>query len=283
MRLSPRVAGVGVMLALAAAPRPLGAQLDGAERAQQVALNGAVGGVLGAARALVAGKDVRRGVIRGVQGGVLAGAGKQMADLEFPGAGLLARQVSAVGISVIHSATQDTLVIFSPLGPVTLEWTPARRQAPNLRVNVVETAAVLYYATSSGTRLDLGRSLSFGTPVFVRARPIDDEDNAGFEAYRLIVVSDAANPQTRSHELVHVLQQDQVTYLVGNPLESALVSRHAPGWFRRHVDLGATSELLWRLTRVPFKYCSDPTEAEAYLLTGQEDWQDELCGPQQQP
>lgn len=273
-----RIAGVLMMLALAATPQPAAAQIDTGERVQQVALNGALGGVLGVARAVVAGTDVRRGAIRGVQGGVLTGVGKQMADMHFAGSGLLARQVSAVGISVIHSGTQDSLVIFSPLGPVTLEWVPVRWRAPNLRVNVAETAAVIYYATSERTRLDVGRSLSFGTPVFTRTGQIDEENSGGFEQYRLIVMHVAAGNDARSHELIHVLQQDQLTYLVGNPLERAVVSRVAPGWFQRHVDLGVTSELLWRVVSAPFTYCNDPRESEAYLLTVGEGQRGKSCG-----
>lgn len=273
-----RMAGVLMMLALAATPQAVAAQLDTGERAQQVALNGALGGVLGVARAVVAGTDVRRGAIRGVQGGVLTGVGKQMADMHFAGSGLLARQISAVGISVIHSGTQDSLVIVSPLGPLTLEWVPTRWRAPNLRVNVVETAAVIYYATSARTRLDAGRSLSFGTPVFTRTGRIDEENSGGFEQYRLIVMHEESGDDARSHELIHVLQQDQLTYLVGNPLERAVVTRHAPGWLRRHVDLGVTSELLWRVAGAPFDYCNDPREGEAYLLTMGAGQRDRLCG-----
>ncbi|HEX6747661.1 MAG TPA: hypothetical protein VF092_10260 [Longimicrobium sp.] len=261
---------------LAALGTPAHAQIGLERRAQNVAVNGAVGGVLAGARALLTHGDLKRATVRGFAGGAMVAGGKQLATVDAPGMGLVARQVAAAGTSLIYSAAADTFVLLSPIGPVTLEWRPAARRV-GVRVSVAETARMLALAATPDTRLDLAHSLSFGTPVFVRTGRLD-QTHAGSEGFRMMTIATVANDHgTRSHELIHVIQEDEFLYLVGLPLERMVTGRVKDGWVRRHLDLGLGAHLLRRAAFLPFAYCDKPSETEAYELTEGTGWRAEYC------
>jgi hypothetical protein len=208
------------------------------------------------------------------------GAGKQLTTARFTGAGLLARQVSAVGISLAASAGEDTLVLVSPLGPVTLEWRPGTARPLTPRVNVVNTVGLVLMVALEPVRLDLDETLSNGAIVF-RTAEIDGGTTDGYVRLGMIVVADDQPEDylqrvTLPHELIHVLQGDAWEQLVALPTERALLRRlapaHAPALAR--ADLGALGPVAWHVANLGLDYWHRPTEVEAFHLTEGPDWRD---------
>src|SRR5688572_32885115 len=102
-----------------------GGHLSGRDRAAHLAVNGALGGFSAAMFALARGKNPWRAALVGFGGGVAMGLGKQVAGETFDGAGLLGRQLAAMGTSIVRTASEDTTVVIVPVGPMTFEIRPA--------------------------------------------------------------------------------------------------------------------------------------------------------------
>lgn len=273
---------IRILLLLAllwAHPAAARAQLDAGERAANLAANGAVGAVMAGARALIVGKPVWPSVVRGAGGGVVMGAGKQLTMARFSGAGLVARQLSAVGISLAASAGEDTLVLISPLGPVTLEWRPGTGRLLTPRVNVVNAIGLVMTVALEPVRLDVGETISNGALVF-RADQIDGGAVDGYQRFGLVVVADDQPEEeiqrlTLPHEMIHLLQEDAWEHLVANPAERALIRRFAPGAapLLARADLGLLARLSWSAGSL-VEYWQQPWEVEAYHLTEGPDWRE---------
>src|SRR5687767_13180382 len=93
---------------------PVMSSLSGRDRVAHLAVNGALGGFSAAMFALARGKNPWRAALEGFGGGVVMGAGKQIAGKAFDGAGLVGRQLSSLGTSVVRSASEDTTVLIVP-------------------------------------------------------------------------------------------------------------------------------------------------------------------------
>ena len=263
-------------LLLAVASPPAAAQLSQEDRAKNLLANGVIGGTVAGVRALVAGKREWRAVLAGFGGGVLTGVGKQVAAARFSGAGLIGRQVGAVGTSLIYSATADTAVLFAPIGPATLELRPRSADRVRMRLNAAQVLMLVHAAGQGRTHLDGDATLWAGTPVFRRPRtrmPVSENTNGFATPGAIFLARDELHPgdmrrTVLPHEMVHVVQWDALSYLVTLPVERAVVERLPGGrWLSRHVDIGLLGPLAVYTIAHHISYIHQPWEREAYLLT----------------
>ncbi len=262
----PLLAAVCILIAIlmsATAPASLQAQDRASEWTAPrwmgdvafVGTNALFGGLSAGLMQHLEGGDFRDGFTRGAFGGVTAYAGRRIAAAEFSGAGLVGRQVSAVGSSVVRNAGEgrpslERLVF--PVGPVRLYVDRARETEVRPRVAVYDLAWLVTFATRSETKVDWSQSLSSGAPVF-RSPQRSFKDHRGeavdgLAAGGSIGLSDAFDDRLRQvvpHERVHVLQHDFAFLVWSDPVEKRLLESHR--WTRglaRHVDLGLLFPLL---------------------------------------
>jgi hypothetical protein len=268
--------GAGLVHALAIAPAA-SAQVSASKRASNLAVNGAIGSVLAAAHAVVRGRNPLKALAPGFGGGVLMGAGKQVAASRFFGAGLIGRQVSMIGVGVVEVVARDTMVFRSALGPLTLEIRPRARDKVQPRINVVDAATLLVYVLRADAHLDVGGTISTGAPVFrlpIAKMEFDGGFAEGFQHTGVILMANelASDPRERqlilAHESVHLLQEDALSDLVGVPLERGLIAilpfgDRAPRLF----EVGAIAPLSVIAVSMRLRYERRPWEREAYLLT----------------
>lgn len=241
-----------------------------------LALNAAVGGLTAGLARAVHGKSFLRGFVRGAAGGTLSYAGKRVAVERWAGAGLLGRQVNAVGGSVVANAAAGRgaleQVVFA-VGPVHVYVDRSAGTAIRPRLDLVSTASLAYALTRSGSHLDLGQSLSAGAPVFYTEGSDAPEGEhaagvirvtatrASWEAQGELAVTVAA------HERVHVLQRDFAMQVFAVPVQHRLL-RTFPGGavLDRYLDLGLQDALSVGLSAaVPYR--QRPWEREAYFLS----------------
>lgn len=269
-----------LLLLLAAGPPRLAAQVPASERVENAVINGAIGAVSAAVGAALTGKNPWDALLPGFGGGVAVAAGRQVAGLGFGGSGLLGRQISAVGISVIHSAARDSLLLLVPLGPVTFSVRPRDYDGIHPRVNLLEVAALVYYTLDSDAKLDAGATLASGAPAF-RMPTVSFQVGDGTAYGQMIlgtIVLGAHDPDlfphtsrdvVLAHESIHVLQLDYFNQVVGLPLERAMLRRlfgDAP--LTRYVDIGLLGPLSAMAFHSQVEYQRRPWEREAVVLTG---------------
>ena len=251
--------------------------LSGRDRAAHLAVNGALGGFSAAMFALARGKNPWRAALVGFGGGVAMGAGKQVAGQRFDGAGLMGRQLAAFGTSMVRSASEDTMVLIVPVGPMTFEVRPSAVDRVRPRVNLVGTATLLYYVVRADTRLDMGATLSAGAPVFrFPTETVSTRDGIIFGRMdfgtivlgRTPLVQDRQRRMTLPHEAIHVVQYEFLEQALSLPLERAILRKlGASEGFLRHVDLGAISVMLAGVLQMHMDYDDRPWERESVLLT----------------
>ena len=256
--------------------QPVG-HLSGRDRAAHLAVNGALGGFSAAMFALARGKNPWRAALMGFGGGVVMGAGKQVAGQRFDGAGLMGRQLAAFGTSVVRSASEDTMVVILPVGPMTFEVRPSATDRVRPRVNLVGSMTLLYYVIRADTRLDMHATVSAGAPVFrFPTETVSTRDGIIFGRMdfgtivlgRTPVVQDRQRRMTLPHEAIHVLQYDFLEQALSLPPERAILRKlGASEGFLRHVDLGAISVLLAGVLQMHMDYDDRPWERESVLLT----------------
>ena len=251
--------------------------LSGRDRVAHLAVNGALGGFSAAMFALARGKNPWRAALIGAGGGVVMGAGKQVAGRRFDGSGLVGRQLSALGTSVVRAASEDTMLVLVPVGPVTLEVRPRAVDRVRPRVNLVGAATVMYYVLRSDTRVDLGATLSAGAPVFrFPTETVSTRDGIIFGRmdFGTIILGtapsilDEQRRMTLPHESIHVVQYDFLEHALTLPPERAILRKLGVGErFLRHVDIGAVSVMLAGVLQMHMDYDDRPWEREAVLLT----------------
>lgn len=251
--------------------------LSGGERVAHLAVNGALGGFSAAMFALARGKDPWRAAFMGFGGGVAMGAGKQVAGRRFDGAGLVGRQLAALGTSFVRAASEDTMVVLVPIGPMTLEVRPRAVDRVRPRVNLVAAATVLYYGVRADTRVDLGATLSAGAPVFrFPTETVSTRDGIIFGRmdFGTIVLGTAPSTldeqrrMTLPHESIHVAQYDFLEHALALPPERAILHKLGVGErFLRHVDIGVISVMLAGVLQMHMDYDDRPWEREAVILT----------------
>lgn len=245
---------------------------------ETAAINIVLGAVTGAGLRVLRGGSLREGLASGMggaAGGALVYAGKRVAVQRWAGAGLVGREVAAVGSSVVWNASAgrgglDRLVL--PIGPVRLyvALDEGFRVTPKLDVSSTVAIAI---ATVDGS-MEWGRSASAGAPVFHRRAytrtEVRAQHAAGVITYRdPLGRRDPAESRVESlgHELVHVIQRDQSFLFWSEPAEEALLgSTRAGRALRRYLDVGfdvAASALV----KPVVDYQLRPWEREAYLLS----------------
>jgi hypothetical protein len=246
-------------------------------RVAHLGINGALGGFSAAMFALARGKNPWRAALVGFGGGIVLGAGKQITGRRFDGSGLIGRQVAALGTSLVRSASEDTLVMLMPIGPMTFEVRPRAADRVRPRINLVGTGTVLYYVLRSDTRIDVGASLSAGSPVFrFPTETVSTRDGIIFGRmdFGTILLGTPTAPLTEHqrltlpHETIHVVQYDFLEHaLTLRPERSILRLLGVSEGFLRHVDIGAVSVLLAGVLQMQMDYDDRPWEKEAVWLT----------------
>lgn len=252
-------------------------RLSSRERAAHLAINGALGSFSAAMVALAKGKDPWRAALQGFGGGIALGAGKQIAGNRFDGAGLLGRHVAAFGTSLVRSATEDTLVLLVPVGPVTMEIRPRAVDRVRPRVNVVSAGTLMYYIIRDDTRIDWSATLSSGAPVFrFPTETVSTRDGIIFGRMDFGTILLGARPPimdfqrhlTLPHESIHIAQYDFLDHALALPPERAILRKLGVGeGFLRHIDLGVVSMLLAGMLQMHMDYDDRPWEREAVILT----------------
>ncbi|HEX8691963.1 MAG TPA: hypothetical protein VF746_06070 [Longimicrobium sp.] len=256
------------------------ARLSFAGEVQTAAINSALGGVTAGLLRRARGGSFREGFLAGAAGGALVYAGKRVAAEPWGGAGLLGREVAAVGSSVVWNASAGRAPlerVVLPVGPVRLyvERGPGPRVRPKL--DFASAAALALVAAAPGTELDWGESLSAGAPIFRRTLPYhgdqwQGEHVAGVISYRAedgrVLAAPGRRAQVLAHERVHVIQHDQAFLFWSEPAERALLGRSRLGRaLGRHVDLGLNVPALGAFQQF-LPYRARPWEREASLLGG---------------
>jgi hypothetical protein len=258
-------------------PEQVITSLSGRDRVAHLAVNGALGGFSAAMFALARGKNPWRAALMGFAGGVAMGAGKQVAGKRFDGAGLIGRQVASLGTSFVRSASEDTMVVILPVGPMTFEIRPSAVDRVRPRVNLVATTAMLYYVLRADTRIDLRATASAGAPVFrFPTETVSTRDGIIFGRmdFGTIVLGrqpsflDAQRRMTLPHESIHIVQYDFLEQALSLPPERAILRKLGVGeGFLRHVDIGAISVVLAGVLQMHMDYEDRPWEREAVILT----------------
>ncbi|MDQ6737475.1 MAG: hypothetical protein M3Z30_07220 [Gemmatimonadota bacterium] len=272
-----------IALVLELTPARIHAQVSAGMRAQDIAINSAIGAVTAAGWSLVRGRGFKRdlvsGITRGLVGGAAMGVGRQIAASPFDGSGFIGREVSSAGISLISSAGTDRTVLSFPVGPVRLQLVDGT--SFDWRVNATDAVAAAIRATHSGTRIDAALSLSSGTFVFRDRRQTfhtsSGEADAAefFESITIArsVFNGTDRPNVLYHENVHVLQNDYLSFAVTNPIEVALLDRTSLGRrIARHIDPGILSVPTNIFANSLVKYPARPWEREANALTPRHDY-----------
>lgn len=175
------------------------------------AVNALLGGGTAAVGRAVRGEPIHDAMAEGAVGGLVAYGGKRLAAEDFFGAGLLGRQASAVGTSVVRNAT-DGRPPFSrlefPVGPVHLHTGGPRGW--ELRPDALDAINLGIHVARTDYRFLWGESLSAGALVVERTTG-DSPGRLGEAAGGFIRIDRLPERQRRStlaHERVHVLQDD---------------------------------------------------------------------------
>ncbi len=215
---------------------------------------------------------------RGAAGGTVVYAGKRVAAERWWGAGLVGRQVSAIGASVVANAQagDDPLSGATlPLGPVRVRLGMNPYDESRFKIDLPATIALTYAVTLPQMRLDLRESLSSGAPVF-HTRGQAGGTATGKQSMGVIRVaadqSGWSNPTQfirtlKAHERVHVLQHDFALTAIGVPLQRELLGRSAfGGVVNKYVDVGV-HQPVWSALSLRIPYRLRPWEREAEFLS----------------
>ncbi len=249
-------------------------------QASDLAVNALVGGAAGGLLQLLRGGSFRDGFARGVLGGAVIYGGKRVAAQRFDGAGLLGRELSATGASMVRNAGEGRGLlekVMLPVGPVNFYVEPASPWRVRAHLDAVAAGWILYGATRPELRFDAGRSLSAGVPVFLARDKLikagKNVDAAGLAEPGMVMVSDVPvwgpvfDTRTRAHERVHVLQHDAVFLTVIDPVLDRLLPRVPGGaWLDRRVDVNLSEQLLQALGPLFSRHDARPWEVEADYL-----------------
>ena len=252
---------------------------DARTRASDAAINVAIGGITGAITAAVHGQSVWTGAWRGLAGGTVMAGARQLAGSQTQGSGLVAREISAVGISLIAAGGDSTIEYLFPVGPATIIVGP--HASVDWRLNLAQTVATIGLAVSPNTRFDAENSLYAGAPVFRDRRKHFGESGTkeflGAEEVGTIrLAPEAFDPRIPNsaralpHETIHVLQEDYLNFAVTLPIERAALRTFPLGrFFARHLDIGLLTPGVGNVAMMILPYENRPWEREAYALTGQ--------------
>ncbi len=225
------------------------------------------------------------GFTRGALGGGVVYAGKRLAVGRFDGAGLLGREVAAVGSSVVANAGAGRATLERIDLPVMVGWVRLDRAGGRTRldgrIDLVPLAVLAYGVAQDRLDLDVAASLSAGAPVFrasgllFRSRLTGAQPATGVELASSVWLSEVPrfgisySRRVFAHERVHVAQNDFFTIAWGGPLEEFIHSRLAPrGGALRRIGVGLGDPILNALSALVPHYGQRPWELEANFLEG---------------
>lgn len=219
--------------------------------------------------------------LRGLGGGAVIYGGKRIAVERFGGAGLVGREVTAVGGSMVRNAGEGRRpleLVVLPLGPVRLYLQDARPRV-RVRADLLNIAWLVYAIQEPELRFDGVMSLSAGAPVFLTDNRIFriDGDTAhahGIADSGVILMVDVPafgrefSRQVFQHERVHVLQMDQLFMTVTGPVEERALAA-VPGLRRvaPWIDVNLSGPLLRLMNAGIPGFLDRPWETEATFLS----------------
>lgn len=236
-----------------------------------------VGGLTASTRALFSRKDPVRAFAVGAFGGAVHFAGKYLALEHGSAYGPLGLVVAGTGTSIVGNAGRGVgplEEISIPFASARLRLSPGAPRKVRASIDLAQTAVVVSAFTTREMRVDWGRTLSSGAPVFMLRRGslrMDDSFIGGVAVGPVALVD--ANvfnvPAIVRHELVHVHQHWFIAEAWGRPLETFVrarvpVLRRIPGW----IELGVTQFGVNALSDELFgaSGLEGIVEAEAYRL-----------------
>jgi hypothetical protein len=246
--------------------------------------NAILGGVTAGIAQRHSGGSFRDGFTRGFLGGAVIYAGKRVASERFAAAGLIGREVAAVGGSMVDNAaagrgTFERLVLPVWIGRVYIDRPPGGGRvqvAP--RLDLMATFWTVHGLVEDELRFDARRTLSAGAPVFMTDNRLivlagDEGHASGVTAAGVLYLSDVPafgefrGPRLFAHERIHALQMDQIFLTWLRPVEQALIGR-IPGGDRvlQYVDVNLSTELLLAMSLVFPEHRDRPWELEAFYL-----------------
>jgi hypothetical protein len=280
-----------VLLLVTSAPR-VSAQTPGEQAAGEgypawvgvftvLSANAVLGGLSAGVVRRMRGGSFEEAFVRGMLGGAVTYGGKRVAVEHFDGAGLIGRQIAAVGSSMSRNAADGHALlerVLLPVGPVHLYVEPGSEHPVRARVDLNALLVTGYGLNHGELRFDASRSLSAGAPVFLARERVlrtgRDTINAdGTVIENVIVLSEipwrdpSRGREVFGHERIHVLQRDHVFIMWSGPAMRRAMER-IPGApvVGRWVDLHPT-DLVFSGLRVFFpEYERRPWEMEADLL-----------------
>lgn len=235
-----------------------------------------LGGLTGGITSYLRGGSFSRGFTRGALGGGVGYFGKRITSARFEGAGLLGRQIGAVGGSIVRNSSLEAGILDSliiPLGPIRAHISPFALGRTTFRVDLHEASWLAYALTVDRLDIDWRRTLSAGAPVFMTNSAIRNELGRvnGVTAGGLIVLSrrsSSALQDVLAHERVHITQVDFLKASIGYPLESW--ARHTTGLTRfpllDHVLVGLAHGLVQYPLSGAWGRSRDLFEVEAEFL-----------------
>ena len=245
--------------------------------------NAALGGLTAALVQTLRGGSFWEALRDGAVGGAFAYAGKRIAVEDFWGAGLLGREVAAVGASVVRNASDGRATLARLVLPVgvarlyleadSASGLPTRA---HLKFDLPTFVSAVYFGTRPGSEFAAGASLSAGTPVFLTAERWSEQSWEGSQAAGALWLH--GNPRDPypevekesvfAHERVHVVQYDFGFLAWSDPMEGWIAQRLPGGaWVDRHLDLGLYLAP-WALANHLTPHDQRPWEHEAHFLSG---------------
>jgi len=241
--------------------------------------NALIGGLTAGILQELRGASFAPAFVRGALGGAGVYAGKRIAAERFSGAGLIGRQVAAVGSSVVRNASDDVPALdrlILPVGPVRLYVTRSTG-AVRPRIDALALGWTIYGVLEDEIDFDWSESLSAGAPVFVtRGKVIDrhhDGQTTGLAESGIVIVAGvpafgaAHRRRVLAHERVHIIQGDHIFTTWTDPLEDLVLPRLPGGnTFDRFADIGISTSVLSLLVPLIPKYDDRPWEMESTFL-----------------
>lgn len=216
------------------------------------------------------------GFVKGALGGVITYAGKRVAAERFDGAGLLGRQIAAVGSSATRNAGADVPLfqrLTLPFGPVWLEVQRESGTRLSARVDPVALGWIVHGVLEEDLDFEVGESLSSGAAIFRTNEKLllfDTDTVAGTANAGVVFVAgieafgERRRDRTAAHERIHILQQDQFAILWTVPLgewamrKSSFFAPIAP-----RIALNVSTEIMRLLAPLFDSHEDRPWELEA--------------------
>lgn len=247
-------------------------------------VNSLLGGLSGGILQELRGKSFRDGFARGAVGGSIIYVGKRVVVDRYQFAGLLGRQIGAVGESVVRNAGAGTPSLSELVFPIGIGRIYVRPTSHTFRFvpDGFAIGHVVEGIQEKGLHFDLRKSITNGTPIFFTKNQIlivskDSAEVGGVTSAGVIFLADVpafgarVARLNREHELVHVIQEDQLFLTVTDPFEDWAVQSianraGAPGvgaFVVKHADINLSSSLLSLLAGEIPKFLNRPWETEA--------------------